>query len=45
MALSLGEREHQSTALANPNGLRFADPLAKTPPLPEGEGWGALPLN
>ena len=39
-ALSLGEREHRSTARANPNGLRFADRLAKMPPLPEGEGWG-----
>ena len=38
--LSLGEREHQSTALANPNGLRFADRRTKIPPLPKGEGWG-----
>ena len=38
--LSLGEREHQSTVGANPNGLRFADRQAKIPPLPKGEGWG-----
>ena len=39
-ALSPEERAQQSTALANPNGLRFADRLAKIPPLPKGEGWG-----
>ena len=39
-ALSLGEREPQSTACANANGLRFADRLAKILPLPKGEGRG-----
>ena len=39
-ALSLGEREPQSTARANTNGLRFAERLAKILPLPKGEGWG-----
>jgi hypothetical protein len=38
--LSLGEREPQSTARANPSGLRFADRLARIPPFPEGKGWG-----
>jgi len=39
-ALSLGERESRSTALADSRDLGFTERLATVLPLPEGEGRG-----